>query len=205
MFALQAALVHTMDSACESYTVMKPSHPSPSSAIQTHDLPRTSTRRENTEIRSRFLNRVGIKHVSPIKPLVRPTEPTKNVELRKQRSFNVVLKADHGRRDRSLERQMSDSESTLSTSPGGRSVPDKVRPLVNFDASVKVHPIPARSDYSQRMHSSLWTPSLEVSQNVARNTFEFAAEGWDVSGVLDDDQMIIFKGEKVHPIHFLQE
>jgi len=76
---------------------------------------------------------------------------------------------------------------------------------VCFDATVKVHPIPARSDYSTRMQAVLWTPQEEIQQNAARNQFEFAAEEWDYTKVVDDEDMVLYGGERVHPIHFMQE
>lgn len=155
-------------------------------------------------IRSRLLNKLGIEKEYPAS-LSLVTEASRVVQQGQEDAFNVALKADYGLPDRRLE--SSDSLASLATSPGVDSVVEKRsnRGVVCFDASVKVHPIPARSDYSQRMRSVLWTPNTEIQQNAARNSLEFASEEWDVSKVVDDKDMIIYAGERVHPIHFVQE
>jgi hypothetical protein len=74
---------------------------------------------------------------------------------------------------------------------------------VSFDAAVTVHPIPLRSQYSNRIRNSLWTPVSELQENAARNCVEFAAENWDWRQAAEDDDMVVYHGEKIHPIHFV--
>ena len=76
---------------------------------------------------------------------------------------------------------------------------------VSFDTAVRVHPIPLRSQYSNRIRNSLWTPVSELQENAARNCVEFAAENWDWRQAAEDDDMVVYHGEKIHPIHFLLE
>lgn len=157
-------------------------------------------------IRSRLLTRLGIEKETVVSAVSARTEVSRVVQKGQEEAYNVALKADHGRPDRCLEEK--NTIEALATSPGAVDcVLEKQanRGSVCFDASVKVHPIPARSDYSQRMRSVLWVPQIEIQQNVARNTLEFAAEEWDISKVVDDEDMIMYGGELVHPIHFVQE
>ena len=161
-------------------------------------------RSDADQIRARLLNKLGIEKEYPASMGV-VTEASRVVQQGQEDAFNVALKADYGLPDRRL--QSSESLASLATSPGVDCVLEKRsnRGVVCFDASVKVHPIPARSDYSQRMRSILWTPNMEIQQNAARNSLEFASEEWDVSKVVDDKDMVIYAGERVHPIHFVQE
>jgi hypothetical protein len=77
---------------------------------------------------------------------------------------------------------------------------------VRFDLAVKVHTIPNRIEYSDRIRATLWTDPIEMQQNAARNTIEYAAEGWDWTQVADDSDMIIMNnGERIHPVHFIHQ
>jgi hypothetical protein len=47
-----------------------------------------------------------------------------------------------------------------------------------FNETVEVIPIPTRHEYSNRVRSRLWSNAVEIYENAARNTVEFAAEGY---------------------------
>jgi len=48
---------------------------------------------------------------------------------------------------------------------------------LNFNETVEVVPIPMRTEYSNRVRTRLWSSAMEIHENAARNTVEFAAEG----------------------------
>jgi hypothetical protein len=76
---------------------------------------------------------------------------------------------------------------------------------VTFHTSVTVHPIPKHTAYSNRIRETIWTNPMEMQVSAARNCFEFAAENWDWKQVADDQDMVYYQGERVHPIHFCHE
>eukprot|EP00977_Amphora_coffeiformis_P017131 scaffold5479_cov199-Amphora_coffeaeformis.AAC.70 len=74
---------------------------------------------------------------------------------------------------------------------------------LNFHPIVTVHPIPSHRAYSSRIRRTVWTSARELHDAVERNCEEFAAEGWTVEGVLDEDQLIRgADGSLIHPVHF---
>lgn len=76
-------------------------------------------------------------------------------------------------------------------------------PAVRFCGMVRVCLIPHRNAYPSNVRSRLWTPRNEIRKNAVRNTLEYAAEGWEVNGVVEDDDMVLCGGQRIHPIHFV--
>jgi hypothetical protein len=153
-------------------------------------------------IRSRLLNRLGISKECDVQLVAaalagRMDSSSNTLRRGRCQSFKEALKADYGKPDKDLAKAAAASQSKV-TSPGKKCA-------VSFDTSVQVHTIPARVDYSKRMRCALWTHPMEMQQNAARNSLEFAAEGWDWRQVADDEDMVIYAGERIHPIHFVQE
>jgi len=78
------------------------------------------------------------------------------------------------------------------------------RRRVSLARAVSVVPIPSRTEYPDAVRSAIWSSPVEMYQNAARNSIEFAAEGWNWRTVYDDDTMCLNSenGELVHPIHY---
>jgi hypothetical protein len=74
---------------------------------------------------------------------------------------------------------------------------------VSFNESVKVLPIPLRHEYSTRIRSLMYSNAQELYRNASRNTKEFMSEGWSVDGVVEENRMITWGGDLVHPVHFV--
>jgi len=76
---------------------------------------------------------------------------------------------------------------------------------VSLSKSVEVIPIPTRSEYSGHVKERLWSSATELHRNAARNSFEFASEGWNWRTATEDENMLVCKssGEMIHPIHVL--
>jgi hypothetical protein len=68
------------------------------------------------------------------------------------------------------------STSTLPPPASSPASPKKEKRL-SFVNTVEVVPIPMRTEYSNRVRSRLWSNAIEIHENAARNTIEFAAEG----------------------------
>lgn len=79
----------------------------------------------------------------------------------------------------------------------------KPRRGLSFNDQVTVVPIPERHEYSKRIRDRLWVNAQELQSQAARNTVEFASEGWDWRNAFLDEEMYVcaVTGEKVHPVH----
>lgn len=155
-------------------------------------------------IRSRFLNRLGISKAARahMDPANSSSRAGTSCSRPRSGSFQENLKADHGKPDDtvgtlSCSFTSSSTQSSSPSSPLGRGV--------SFETAVTVHFIPSRTEYSKRIRTTIWTSPLEMQENTARNCLEFAAENWDWRQVADDQDMVAYAGEKIHPVHFVQE
>jgi len=75
---------------------------------------------------------------------------------------------------------------------------------VRFNPDVAVLQIPTRQEYSQRIKQHLWYTASQLQVMQQRNTIEFAADGFNVDQVCEEDEHYRSKttGELIHPIHF---
>jgi hypothetical protein len=171
----------------------------------TSRFPPICEKSDSGRIRDRLLNRLGIEKEHHIQE----TPDRSNVSALRHSedvAFDELLKADYGMPDARLAERIRVSRADLATSPGKDSpLLKNLRKGVAFDASVKVLPIPSRTCYSNRIRNELWMAPEEIQQNAARNSLEFAAEGWNWENVAEDSDMVLYEGELVHPIHFVDE
>lgn len=74
---------------------------------------------------------------------------------------------------------------------------------VSVNKVVTVVTIPSRDEYPFDLKHKLWSSSAELYANAARNTVEFASEGWNWKSVLEEEHMLVHQGngEFIHPIH----
>mmetsp|Transcript_24141 Transcript_24141/g.46182 ORF Transcript_24141/g.46182 Transcript_24141/m.46182 type:complete len:96 (+) Transcript_24141:574-861(+) len=61
-----------------------------------------------------------------------------------------------------------------------------------------------RTEYPDPIRERIWSSASELYHNAARNTIEFASEGFDWRNAADDSQMVhSVQGERIHPIHYM--
>lgn len=74
---------------------------------------------------------------------------------------------------------------------------------VRFRPAVVVVPIPSRRSYSPRARERMHTSPEELAAAAVRNTYEFAYEGWDWRGAVEEAGMYVCgaSGDYVHPAH----
>jgi hypothetical protein len=172
-------------------------------------------------VRSRFLTKLGISpsasHHPPSNgrdlPVRRPAAasyetPLKEVvdSRRKNQNPTPLTKAlsffSRSSSPESSPETVSELQDEPTTLPQGDADSSSPQRSLRFFPTVTVHPIPLHSAYSSRIRNTVWTSAAEMQENVARNCLEFSAENWDWNQVLEDQDMVMYHGEKVHPVHF---
>ena len=142
---------------------------------------------ESSRIRCRYLHRLGVG--SPkIAPTTTSLDPLK---INKGNASVEVLKKDHGQSDESLSLRSPPLHAKASS--------------VSFETSVKVHSIPSRKDYSNRVKKSLWMQPRELEESAARNYFEFQSEGWDWRRATEEQDFVRYENQLVHPAHVMRQ
>lgn len=125
--------------------------------------------------------------------------------------FQIPLK--HGRsfeddhpwvQMRTLKRQKTLVSPVLMIAASEESTLKRTSKMIRFNETVDVVPIPMRSEYTVEMRHNVWSSTREIQENAARNTLEFAHDGWDWRKVADEDvfqQCPEGTGRWIHPVH----
>jgi hypothetical protein len=143
-----------------------------------------------------------------------PCIPTR--ALQKVQKYSTQLKYNRKDEKRRMQRRQqrssaanadknSSSSSILSpASSPSNNKKSKPKRCITFNESVKVVPIPTRHEYSDRIRCRLWSNTIELYENAARNHVEFAAESYDWRNACEDEEMYLCRttGEKIHPVHY---
>lgn len=166
------------------------------------------------ETRSKFLRSLGIVHPDEESRVTAERSCTRtfpedmcvdNEDVRKSTDDDHVKDAPQ------LSAAMPDSPTSVRHhdlqhvhSPSATTLPAQKKG-VSFVGFVRVRWIPSRHDYSPTAKATLWTTRDEIYENASRNTIEYASEGWDINQVLEDERMVDYFGQKIHPVHFRAE
>mmetsp|Transcript_7600 Transcript_7600/g.18297 ORF Transcript_7600/g.18297 Transcript_7600/m.18297 type:complete len:214 (-) Transcript_7600:160-801(-) len=163
--------------------------------------------RDEREIRSRLLNKLGIHDSSGVS-----TQPMTAAQHRRVRilrgmgvGYTMVKSPPDGSATRSQVEGVVRSKEPLKSdikpdSSNGKELAGK-KTKIAFQDEVEVLPIPTRHEYSDRIKSRIWSNRYELQENAERNAVEFASEGWNWRNVTEDEGMYICSasGELVHP------
>ena len=168
--------------------------------------PSSTVPKNDQQIRSRLLNRLGIYDSQPAK---QPMTAAQNRRLRILRGMGVGAMMHHSPPDGSAVRPPLDGVQVIKEplndeeDPESSDSPPDRKSRIAFQEQVEVVPIPTRYEYSDRIKSRIWSNRHELQENAERNALEFAAEGWNWRSVTEDEGMYICSqsGELVHPVH----
>jgi len=84
---------------------------------------------------------------------------------------------------------------------GGRTRPTEGKRGVHFHDQVEVRFVPLHSDYSQRVRQKYWNNAQELWEMAARNSIEYASEGYDFRNVVEEENFTRWGGQLIHPAH----
>lgn len=180
----------------------------------TFSPPRVAPAPCSAKVRARFLNRLGISPPQDESKFLAASRSRGPTRFAGEPSFQVSLKDDDEVLSKQIHRrrhsfgfflQQSTSLSSSSSSDSKPFMMESSERSVSFSPSVTVHPIPKHTAYSSRIRDAIWTKPTEMQESAARNCLEFAAENWDWRQVAEDEDMVYYEGELVHPVHFAHE
>jgi hypothetical protein len=140
----------------------------------------------NQQVRSKFFNMIGIESKLPPQRLDAPfmgadqngQAPGVDLEWMHPRTQKVSCSQEPLKYDRIADQLYSTKRRKTGRIENETTVPKKTKnKRLGFNETVEVVPIPMRNEYSNRVRTRLWSNAVEIHENAARNTIEFAAEG----------------------------
>ena len=137
-----------------------PSQPSAGSMIH----------RDQHQIRAQFLNSLGIVRAAPptMTPLVSSaTIAVEDSDALKQPQHVQLLKYN-----------------------AADEAPPRKTTRISFDSHVHIRTIPSYTEYDAATRLQLWNGMAVVAAMVRRNTLEYTSEGWNMAGVLEEDEFV---------------
>lgn len=156
--------------------------------------------RDQNQIRRRLLHRLGISASANRAGLV----TSSSVPYDQTSRFPASVRRQPLSQQRPVEPSTNDPIATNkyqvplkfdSTSKSNR----ERRSVVRWSTDVSVVEIPSHQDYDETTRRQIWTSLSEIAEEAERNRMEFITDGCDYLKATEENRMINWQGELVHP------